>query len=73
MVRSGSGGIKFNGHIVEFGQSHLSNTQLVYPLEITEPTGDLEDRDTAVRRRRNTNTPPSGYGYRRPGVLRREV
>ncbi|KAM0222632.1 hypothetical protein ACHAQD_004232 [Fusarium lateritium] len=73
MVRSGSGGIKFNGHIVEFGQSRLSNTQPVYPLEITEATGDLEDGDTAARRRRNTNTPPSGYGYGRPGVSRREL
>jgi hypothetical protein len=72
MVRSGSGGIKFNGHIVEFGQSHLSNTQPVYPLEITEATGDLGDEDTAIRRRRNTNTPPSGYGYGRPDILRRE-
>lgn len=73
MVRSGSGGIKFNGHIVEFGQSHLSNSQPVYPLEIIEPTGDLEDQDAAVRRRRNTNTPPSGHGYGRPAVLRREL
>ncbi|KAF7547618.1 hypothetical protein G7Z17_g7594 [Cylindrodendrum hubeiense] len=34
MVRSGSGGIQFNGRIVEFGQSPLGAS--VYPLEIAE-------------------------------------
>ncbi|KAJ4268263.1 hypothetical protein NW762_002326 [Fusarium torreyae] len=48
MVRSGSGGIQFNGHIVEFGQSP-PRSQPGYPLEITESTSVLEDQENTTR------------------------
>ncbi|KAF4998043.1 hypothetical protein FGRMN_3442 [Fusarium graminum] len=44
MVRSGSGGIQFNGRIVEFGQSNTT-TQPVYPLEIEESEELRVDED----------------------------
>ncbi|KAF4968083.1 hypothetical protein FSARC_4501 [Fusarium sarcochroum] len=67
MVRSGSGGIQFNGHIVEFGQSP-PRSQPVYPLEITESTSMLEGQENITRGRRNTNSQVSGVN--RPDLSR---
>ncbi|KPM37580.1 hypothetical protein AK830_g8999 [Neonectria ditissima] len=55
MVRSGSGGIQFNGRIVEFGQSPLS--EAVYPLEIAESEPLWEDDEVPGPRSR-----PLGLG-----------
>ncbi|KAK7433394.1 hypothetical protein QQZ08_000334 [Neonectria magnoliae] len=55
MVRSGSGGIQFNGRIVEFGQSTLGET--VYPLEIAESESLWEDDEMP-----HTRSRPLGLG-----------
>ncbi|KAF9761978.1 hypothetical protein IL306_003595 [Fusarium sp. DS 682] len=61
MVRSGSGGIQFNGRIVEFGRTQPTNTQPVYPLEISESARALESQDITTPRRRNTNSQTPAY------------
>ncbi|KAF4443834.1 Protein SERAC1 [Fusarium austroafricanum] len=65
MVRSGSGGIQFNGRIVEFGRTQPTTTQPVYPLGIDESTYALESQAT-TRRRRNTNS--QSADYTRPNI-----
>lgn len=46
MVRSGSGGIQFNGRLVEFGHSEPTESQTVLPSEIESPR--LENEDAAA-------------------------
>ncbi|KAH6899805.1 hypothetical protein B0T10DRAFT_468823 [Thelonectria olida] len=70
MVRSGSGGIQFNGRIVEFGQSPLGES--VYPLEIPETEELLWEqhdeasatmsRDGSRSRSRGRGRSPLGLG-----------
>jgi hypothetical protein len=70
MVRSGSGGIQFNGRIVEFGQSPLGES--VYPLEIPETeellceqqdeASSAMSRDGSRSRSRGRRRPPLGLG-----------
>ncbi|KAF5018809.1 hypothetical protein F66182_9202 [Fusarium sp. NRRL 66182] len=61
MVRSGSGGIQFNGHMVEFGGLLPRPSQPAYPLEIVETEFVDENEEVMARRRRNTNSHASGY------------